>query len=110
HSCPAVAGGAALVRQGFLNQSLAAPSPAMVKAVLLAAAEYMTGAGANDTLPSNSQGLGRMYLERAFDGVARQLFDETTLLSSTGQSFSTSGAIADNTKPLRVTLVWTDAP
>jgi len=110
HSTPGVAGGCALVRQWFLNQSFAAPSPAMVKAVLVASADYMTGVNANDTLPSNAQGFGRMYLERAFDGVARQLFDQTTVLASTGQNFSTSGTVADLGKPLRVTLVWTDAP
>jgi PKD repeat protein len=109
HSCPAVAGGCALVRQWFLNQGFAAPTPAMVKAVLVASAEYMTGVGTNDTLPSNNQGLGRMYLERAFDGVARLLVDETTVLASTGQSYTTSGAIADNTKPVRIALAWTDA-
>ena len=60
HSTPAVAGGAALVYQDFLNDALPAPSPAMVKAVLLNGAEYMTGTGAGDTLPSNSQGMGRI--------------------------------------------------
>ncbi|NOT30884.1 MAG: PKD domain-containing protein [Planctomycetes bacterium] len=110
HATPAVAGGCALVRQWFLNQAFAAPSPAMLKAVLVASADYMTGVNANDSLPSNGQGFGRMFLERAFDGVARQLFDQTTLFASTGQSFNTSGTVSDLTKPLRVTLVWTDAP
>jgi PKD repeat protein len=110
HSTPAVAGGCALVRQWFLNQSLAAPSPAMIKAVLLASADYMTGVGTNDTLPSNNQGFGRMYLERAFDGVPRVLVDQTTVLASTGQTFTTTGSVVDTTKPLRITLAWTDAP
>ncbi|MEQ1894270.1 MAG: PKD domain-containing protein, partial [Planctomycetota bacterium] len=110
HSTPAVAGGAALVRQWFLNQSLAAPTPAMQKAILAGTAEYMTGVGANDTLWSNGQGFGRMYLERAFDGVARQLFDQATVLASSGQSFATSGNVSDGTRPLRIALAWTDAP
>jgi PKD repeat protein len=110
HSAPAVAGASALVRQWFLNSALSAPSPAMVKAVLVSGAAHMTGANANDTLPSNGQGFGRMFLERAFDGVARQLFDQTNVFGSTGQSFVASGTVSDLTKPLRVTLVWTDAP
>jgi hypothetical protein len=32
------------------------------------------------------------------------------VLSATGQTFTTSGTISDNTKPLRIALVWTDAP
>src|SRR6185436_10618732 len=47
HSCPAVAGAASLVYQNFLNKGLAAPSPALVKAVLLNSAQHMTGVGAN---------------------------------------------------------------
>ena len=34
-------------------------------------ARYLTGVGANDTLPSNSQGMGLMDLGRAFDGKPR---------------------------------------
>ena len=49
HSTPAVAGGAALLRQYFINQSMSPPSPAMTKAYLMNSARYMTGAGANDT-------------------------------------------------------------
>ena len=71
HSCPAVAGGATLVYQDFLNKGLSAPSPAMVKAYLMNSAAYMSGTGAGGNLPSNSQGMGRMDLGRSFDGVAR---------------------------------------
>jgi hypothetical protein len=110
HAAPAVAGGCALVRQWFLNDGLAAPSPAMVKAVLVAAADHMTGVGANDALPSNNQGFGRMDLARAFDGSARTLLDQTTLLAASGESYLTSGVVADLAQPLRVTLAWTDAP
>ena len=68
---PAVAGGAALVRQYFINQGMAPPSPAMTKAYLMNSARYMTGSGANDTLWSNNQGMGLMDLGMAFDGMPR---------------------------------------
>ncbi len=110
HSCPAVAGGAALVYQWFLNQGLAAPSPAMTKAVLVAGAQYMTGTGANDTLPSNSQGTGEMNLPRSIGAATRILQDQTTILGASGASFSLTANVVDTTKPLRVALVWTDAP
>jgi hypothetical protein len=110
HSTPAVAGGAALVYQDFLNKSLPAPSPAMVKAALMNSAAYMTGVGANDTLPSNNQGMGRMDLGRAFDGEARIRVDQTQVLGATGQTFQVTGSVANTGKPFRVTLAWTDAP
>jgi hypothetical protein len=110
HSCPAVAGGAALVYQNFLNNSLAAPSPAMVKAFLMNSAAYMSGTGAGGNLPSNSQGMGRMDLGRAFDGTARLLTDQTQVLSATGQTYQVTGSVVDTSKPFRVSLAWTDAP
>ncbi|MFL6216196.1 MAG: S8 family serine peptidase [Blastocatellia bacterium] len=110
HSCPAVAGGAALVYQDFLNHSLPTPSPAMVKASLMNSAAYMSGTGAGGNLPSNNQGMGRMDLGRAFDGTARILVDQTQVLGATGQTYQATGNVADTTKPFRVTLAWTDAP
>ena len=110
HSCPAVAGGAALVYQHFLNTGRGAPSPAMVKAYLMISATRMTGVGANDTLPSNNQGMGRMDLGRAFDGSSLLMTDQTQVMGTTGQTFQVSGTVADTSKPLRVTLVWSDAP
>lgn len=110
HSCPAVAGGAALVYQYFLNQGFSAPSPAMVKAYLQNSATRMTGAGGNDTLPSNSQGMGRMDLGRAFDGGQRILVDQTQVFGATGQTYTVTGTVASSSQPFRVTLGWTDAP
>jgi PKD repeat protein len=110
HSTPAVAGGAALVYQWFLNHGLGTPSPALIKAVLVNAAEYLNGVGANDTLPSNSQGMGLMDLGRAFGGAATLRVDQTQLLTATGGTFVQSGNIASGSLPLRVTLAWTDAP
>ena len=110
HSTPAVAGAAALVRQWFLDRGLAAPSPAMTKAYLMNSATWMTGVGANDTLPSVNQGMGRVNLERAFDAVPRILEDQTTVLDDTGDTFTVNAAIADSAEPFRVTLAWTDAP
>jgi hypothetical protein len=110
HSCPAVAGGAAIVRQFFQQSAGHAPSPAMIKAYLANSATYMTGALANDTLPSNNQGWGLMSLGRALDGVPRMMIDQDQVLSNTGQIITVHGRVADPSKPFRVTLAWTDAP
>jgi subtilisin-like proprotein convertase family protein len=110
HSTPAVAGGAALVRQWFVNQGMNPASPAMTKAFLMNSARYLTGTGANDTLPSQSQGMGLMNLGRAFDGTPRLFRDQLDLFTGTGQSLTWTGTISDASKPFRVTVAWTDAP
>lgn len=112
HSTPAVAGGASLVYQHFINKSWGAPSPAMVKAYLMNTTRYMTGVDANDTLPSNNQGMGMMHLGRAFDSVPRILRDQLTndLFTASGQSRTFYATVSSATNPVRVTLGWTDAP
>lgn len=108
-AAPAVAGGVALLYQDFLNKSLAPPSPAMAKAYLMNSASYMTGL-AGEALPSNNQGMGRMDLNRAFDGVPRLLVDQSKVFNSAGEVHQLSGFIHDSGKPFRVTLAWTDPP
>jgi len=112
HSAPAVAGACALLRQYFINQSLMPPSPALTKAYLMNSARYVTGSGANDNLWSVNQGMGELDLGTAFDGVPRILQDElaTNLFTATGQTRTFLGAVTDPSKPLRVTLAWTDSP
>ncbi len=112
HSTPGVAGGSALVYQYFLNLSLNAPSPALLKAYLMNSARYMTGTDAGDDLWSNDQGMGGMNLGIAFNGAARILRDQLTndLFTASGQSRRFYGMVADAGQALRVTLGWTDAP
>jgi hypothetical protein len=112
HSTPCVAGGCALVRQYFINHFTNPPSPAMTKGYLMNSARYMTGVSANDTLWSDSQGMGEMNLGFAFDGTPRILRDEVPadLFTASGQTRTFTGTISDTNKPFRVTVVWTDAP
>lgn len=123
HSTPAVAGGAALVYQQFINNpsylathrtpaGSAPPSPAMAKAYLTNAGRHMTGTGANDTLPSNSQGMGLMDLGRNFDGTTRILRDQAPadLFTASGQTRILAGTVTDASRPFRVSLAWTDTP
>jgi subtilisin-like proprotein convertase family protein len=114
HSTPAVSGVAALIRQHFINLSLAVPSPALTKALLMNTARYMNGVGANDTLWSNNQGMGEANLNSFFDvfvtpSIIREQSGPDTFTAS-GQQRVITGTISDNTKPFRATLTWTDAP
>jgi subtilisin-like proprotein convertase family protein len=114
HSTPAIAGAAALIRQHFINQSLAPPTPAMTKALLLNSARYLNGTGANDSLPSNSQGMGEISLNNYFDifttpSIRRDQVAADKFTAS-GQQRVLTGTISNNTKPFRVTVAWTDPP
>lgn len=112
-AAPHITGAASLVRRFFTAGNLLgpalAPSPAMTKAFLVNSATYMTGENAGDNLPSERQGYGLVNLSRAFDATARKLVDQTVLFTESGQSYELTGSLADRTKPLRVTLAWTDA-
>ena len=114
HSCPGVAGTAALIRQHFINQNMTPPRPAMIKALIMNSARYMTGVGANDDRWSNNQGMGEVSLNNYFDifATAHVLRDELhdDVFTEPGQRREITGTISDSTKPFRVTLAWTDAP
>jgi hypothetical protein len=109
-AAPHVTGSASLVRRLFTSRDLAAPSPAMTKAFLINSASYLTGENAGGDLPHTRQGWGLANLTRAFDDARRSLTDQTTLLTESGQTYTLQGSIADRTRPLRITLAWTDAP
>ncbi|MCX6210040.1 MAG: IPT/TIG domain-containing protein, partial [Bacteroidetes bacterium] len=66
----------------------------------------------NDNLYSNNQGMGMVNLETSFDGVSRLLKDQVVadIFTASGQTRSYAGTISSSTKPVRVTVAWTDAP
>src|SRR5262249_32849403 len=112
HSTPLIAGGASLLYQRILTSTGSAPSAAMVKALLMNGARYMTGTGANDNLYSNNQGMGHLDRGMTRDDPPRFTRDEAAaaLFPASGQSRTFSIAVTDPSKPFRVTLAWTDAP
>lgn len=112
HSTPAIAGVTSLVYRWLQTQYAdAAPSAAAVKAYLMANPTYLTGASANDNLPSNNQGYGMPNLSAAFDSTtARVVEDQTTVLGATGSTYNWSGAVVDTAKPLRIAIAYSDAP
>ncbi|MBI5737925.1 MAG: S8 family serine peptidase [Mycolicibacterium neoaurum] len=112
HSCPAVAGAASLT-WNYFNTVLSpgnTASPAMLKALLVNSARYLNGLSTGGNLPHNSQGWGDVNLGTLTDGAARFLVDQTVTFGATGNDQVFTGTVADTGLPLRVTLVWTDAP
>jgi subtilisin-like proprotein convertase family protein len=111
HSTPAVAGVASLYHHWIASRYLGAePSPALLKAYVLAHTSYLSGAGARGNLPSNSQGYGMPDLSAGLDEADKILVEQRRILRKSGATISVRAAIADPTRPFRAVLVWTDAP
>ncbi len=117
HSTPAVAGVTSLAYWWIANDrgdltfdggSASAPSPALMKAWLMAHPTYLTGVDGNDTLPSNSQGYGMPNLASMFGDTPTMLVNQSQVLTDTGQSWTWNGSVADPGKPLRIALAYTD--
>lgn len=109
HSTPQVAGGAALIRQFFLNRG-EEPSAALIKALMVNTTTYLTGDGAGGNLPHARQGWGLLNLKRAFNSTPKIFVNQTTTLNASGQEFVMTGEVKESGEPFRVTLAWSDAP
>lgn len=112
HSCPAVAGAVQLAYE-YYGRSIrpgAVPSPAMLKALVVNSARYLAGVSAGGDLPSIHQGWGDVNMGTLFDGTPRWTLDQTEVFRASGQEYSKVLHVSDATKPVRISLVWTDAP
>ena len=118
HSTPAVSAVASLAwwwianGQGSLqfdDGAPSVPSPALMKAWLVAHPTYLTGEGANDDLPSNAQGFGMPDLEDMFSDTPNWLLNQTEVLGASGQTWSAQFQAAIPGLPVRIVLAWTDA-
>ena len=112
HASPQVAGAAALFTEYWkANNSGLNPSPAMIKAALINGAVDVTGTGAVSSRPNGSEGWGRINLKNVLNtGAAMSYIDQSTALSTVGQITNFIGNIPDSSRPVRISLVWTDPP
>jgi subtilisin-like proprotein convertase family protein len=112
HSAPAVAGAATLAYEyyGRVLRPGQQPSAAMLKALLLNTGRYLSGVGASGNLPSNAQGWGGINLSHLYTDTPRSVIDQSVLFASTGQLYTQTGTVVHSTRPVRITLAWTDAP
>lgn len=108
HSTPAVSGTSSLYWYWLENQYGITPTPALMKAYLVAHPTYLTGLYANDTLPSNVQGYGMPDMTTALDDTPRQMVNQSVIFDNSGETWTFSGAVADPTKPLRIVMAYTD--
>jgi len=111
HAVPAVAGTVSLAYWWLQNtHGVTMPSPALMKAYLIAHPTYLTGVSANDTLPSNAQGYGMPNIAGLFDDTEKFVLNQSVTFYSSGETWVWDGAVADNSKPVRIVLAYTDAP
>lgn len=119
-AAPQVTGAAVLVKRYVADgrPSKPVPSPALIKAVLLGSAESMQGGYdfvAGIPLgwePGMAQGFGRLSLKRLLDDPTPKRYEDQheNVLVSTGSTKSFSYSVVDPSKPIIVTLVYTDPP
>ena len=121
-AAPHVAGACALLIQWWRAQNgNQDPSPAMVKAILVNTAEDCTGGpdgkgGLLGPIPNHNQGWGRVNLSNIFRDHPvstrgpRLYFDQDQPLTANGQERLVQIRAADPSRPVRITLTWTDAP
>lgn len=122
-AAPAVAGCAALVRQYLIQQrgherggDHPRPSAALLKAILINGSIDMQGQYTPDetgSIPNPNEGWGRVNINNAlFPETTRriQFSDSPEYALQTGEIRTFHIHVHDNSRPLKVTLVWTDAP
>jgi pSer/pThr/pTyr-binding forkhead associated (FHA) protein/subtilisin family serine protease len=118
---PLVAGSVALIRQWYTEQqNVASPSAALIKATLIngtvdiSPGQFGRGESQDvpDAWPNTITGWGRVNLKASLpsgDGREVWFVDEETGLNSNEEAVITRYA-TEGTRPLRVTLAWTDPP
>lgn len=110
HSAPAVAGIASLYYYWLENNyQLHAPSPALMKAYLIAHTRYLSGALANDTLPGAGQGYGMPDMSLGLDTTSRVFLDQQVVFGASGEQWTKDIVVADPTKPVRIVMAYTDS-
>jgi subtilisin family serine protease len=107
-AAPHVTGAVALITQWWrMHRDGDTPSPAMHKAVLITSATDM---GTSD-IPNRSEGWGRVNLRALFDPTAERIYaDQEVTLDEVGEGHEIEIRPVDPTRPLKATVVWSDAP
>lgn len=114
---PVVSGAISVWADGYIDETGVNPSPAMMKAVFIAAAEDLVGGTNADggTLghrPDRFQGYGRLDLDAVINPAGDEVYlmDQEFVFTSTGQDWGIGLNAADPSEPMKVVLTWTDAP
>lgn len=113
HAAPQVAGAAALFTEYWKDTHAGInPSPALIKAAIINTAQEMNGNITNtSTVPNGNEGWGRINMKYMLNtGVSTKYVNQEFTFSNAGVGIGFLGEVADSTKPVRISLVWTDPP
>ena len=82
------------------------PTPAMAKALLVNGAVDM---GTAD-IPNFNEGWGRVNLSNVINNGVNMVYRELPVIfANTGEQYTLTVGVTDPTKPLKITVAWTDA-
>ena len=116
-STPHVTGAAALFFEFWrLRFGGGDPYPETVKAAFINATDNLVGGDngwgtALGNRPDNHQGWGRLNMDRVLNPtVVVQYYQNPTVLTSAGNTWERTIRPNDSGEPLRISLVWSDAP
>ncbi|MEM9555341.1 MAG: S8 family serine peptidase [Acidobacteriota bacterium] len=113
---PAVAGAVGLFFERMRGLGLGDPSPALVKAAFLPVAHNLEGhrdadGGLLGHPFDSKQGWGRMDAAAVLAPTQSVVYvDNPTVFDASGETWSQTYTVDDPTRPVRMMLVWTDAP
>jgi subtilisin family serine protease/subtilisin-like proprotein convertase family protein len=107
-AAPQVSGVVVLATEWWRTfNSNADPSPAMAKALVVNTAVDM---GTPD-IPNINEGWGRVNVTDIISpSVPVLYYDQTSAFDNTGEQWELSLTVADPSKPLKITVAWSDAP
>lgn len=106
---PKTVGVCALLTQWWKKKNSGkAPSPALLRALVVNGAVEMNVGG---PIPNKFQGWGRLNVANILAKNAVRIYeDQATLFTQRGQNKQWRIRVADLTKPVKITLAWTDPP
>ena len=110
-AAPHVSGAVALITEWWRSRNAgtnptANPTAAMAKALLVNGAVDM---GTAD-IPNFNEGWGRVNLSNVINNSVNRVYRESPVIfANTGEQYTLTVGVTDPTKPLKVTVAWTDA-
>lgn len=109
---PQVSGGAAVFTEYYEESYGEKPTPSLVKAALINGAVDLEGVqnGAESSVPNNAEGWGKMDLTNTVMGDDSVDYVNCQKNLETGETFSKSVEVTDNSKPLKITMAYSDVP
>ncbi|MBN1657048.1 MAG: S8 family serine peptidase, partial [Anaerolineae bacterium] len=108
-AAPHVSGSITLLTEWWRTFNAGAdPSPAMAKALLVSGAVDMNEGHA---IPNIYEGWGRVHLTNVMDNDTLMYYqDQQHTFDNTGESWTITLGVPDPSKPLKVSVAWSDAP